>query len=146
MVKPPPLYPTSVLLSPTPHAAVSNPPTIASLTRVTDTTLEVRWRQPQPEDLGITGYLIYYAQFAAPDVSVLPYVEVKGRDTSRTTIEALEPNAIYAVRMRAKYSENNFGKVSDIKIESRQNPSKYQLPSVIRLLPSYSKFSIHSFP
>ncbi|BFZ17029.1 hypothetical protein BsWGS_20067 [Bradybaena similaris] len=85
------------------------PPTNVKVRRTSDTTIEVRWDEP---DYPVSGYKIFYNMFASPAMYVWQQIETGPYTVADIT--GLDPFTVYAVRVQAKSVDGRYGNLSDV--------------------------------
>lgn len=84
------------------------PPKNVKARRTSDTTIEVRWDEP---DTPVSGYKIFYNMFATPAMYVWQQMETGPYTVADIT--GLEPFTVYAVRVQAKSVDGRYGNMSE---------------------------------
>ncbi|BFZ00058.1 hypothetical protein BsWGS_03097 [Bradybaena similaris] len=84
------------------------PPKNVKARRTSDTTIEVRWDEP---DTPVSGYKIFYNMFATPAMYVWQQMETGPYTVADIT--GLEALTVYAVRVQAKSVDGRYGNMSE---------------------------------
>ncbi|CAL1538075.1 unnamed protein product [Lymnaea stagnalis] len=84
------------------------PPKNVKVRRTSDTTLEVKWDDP---DGPVSGYKIFYNTFVTPNMHSWQQLEIGPYTVADIT--NLDPQTVYAVRIQAKSVDGRFGNMSE---------------------------------
>jgi len=76
--------------------------------------MEVTWDPPTYH--GMSGYRVFYNTFAVPDMDKWLSVEIGPYTVAE--ISGLEPLTVYAVRVRAKSVDGQYGNFSEIVVSN----------------------------
>ena len=92
-------------------------PVNVQLRRLSSTSVEVSWDAPRYP--GVFGYRVYHHITTTPDINDGPsenldrWTSIEIGPYTSAEINGLEPNAVYAVKVRARGLDGRYGNVSE---------------------------------